>query len=101
MLANEYLDKSVQKGGIPGVSGCKEHTAVLTQLIREAKEDKGNVSVLWLDLTNACGSLTHKVIQEMLRSYHVPVKLQSVIADYYTDFHTQAVALNGRGWRRA
>ena len=27
-LANRYIDTSIQKGGIPGVSGCLEHTAL-------------------------------------------------------------------------
>lgn len=26
MLDNNYIDNSVQKGGVPGVSGCLEHT---------------------------------------------------------------------------
>ena len=29
-------------GGISGLRGCLEHTAVVTQLIREAKENMGN-----------------------------------------------------------
>lgn len=40
LLANTYIDSSVQKGGIPGVPGCLEHTGVVTQLIREAREGK-------------------------------------------------------------
>ena len=35
-LANKYIDTSIQKGGVPAVSGCMEHTAILSQLIREA-----------------------------------------------------------------
>ncbi|TWW66769.1 hypothetical protein D4764_20G0008010 [Takifugu flavidus] len=30
---NNYIDTSVQKGGIPGVPGCLEHNGVVTQLI--------------------------------------------------------------------
>ena len=45
VLANEYIDTSIQKGGIPGMSGCLEHTAVLSQLIREAKKEKKNLVV--------------------------------------------------------
>ena len=40
MLSNDYIDITAQKGGIPGVSGCIEHTSVLTQIIKEAKENK-------------------------------------------------------------
>lgn len=56
LLKNKYIDSSVQKGGIPGVPGCLEHSGVVTQLIREAREGKGDLAVLWLDLANASGS---------------------------------------------
>ena len=40
VLTNKYMDTSIQKGGIPATSGCLENTAVLSQLIREAKTEK-------------------------------------------------------------
>lgn len=40
LLTNNYIDTSVQKGGIAGVPGCLEHTGVVTQLIREARETR-------------------------------------------------------------
>ena len=54
-LKNKCIDVSVQKGGIPGFSGCLEHISLLTQLLREAQENKGDLAVLWLDLANAYG----------------------------------------------
>lgn len=33
LLKNTYIDTSVQKGGVPGIPGCIEHTGVVTQLI--------------------------------------------------------------------
>lgn len=50
---NNYMDMSVQKGWISGVPGCLEHTEVVTQLIQEARESKGDFTGLWLDLANA------------------------------------------------
>lgn len=38
LLRNSYIDTPVQKGDVPGVPGCIEHTGVVTQLIREAKQ---------------------------------------------------------------
>lgn len=43
---NRFIDTSVQKGGITGMPGCLEHTGVVTQMIRVARENKGNLSVL-------------------------------------------------------
>ena len=37
---------------MPGSPG---HTGVVTKLIRDARENRGNMSVLWLDLVNSYG----------------------------------------------
>ncbi|GAA6088617.1 uncharacterized protein LOC109140547 [Tachysurus ichikawai] len=85
-LENGYIDTSVQEGGIPGVPGCLEHTGVVTQLLREAKENRGDLVVLWLDLANAYGSMPHKLVQEALERHHVSVIMRNLIQDYYSDF---------------
>ncbi|KAJ3601767.1 hypothetical protein NHX12_032733 [Muraenolepis orangiensis] len=86
LAENTYIDTSVQKGGISGMPGYLEHTGVVTQLIREAKENKGNLSVLWLDLENAFGSIPHKLVQFTLTKHHVPSRCRDLIADYYSNF---------------
>ncbi len=63
-LKNGYIDTSVQKGGIPGIPGCLEHTSMVTQLPREARENKGDLVVLWLDLATAYGSMPHRLVLE-------------------------------------
>ena len=83
MLANQYNDLSVQKGGVPGVSGCIEHIAVVTQTLKEAKVNKGDIAVLWLDLANAHGSIPHKLVDLTLERYHVPDKYCKIIDDYF------------------
>ena len=71
---NTYIDTSVQKGGVSGIPGCLEHNRVVTQLIREARETKGNLPVLWLDLENAFGSIPQKLVHLTLTKHHVPSK---------------------------
>ena len=83
---NTYIDTSVQKGGVSGIPGCLQHSGVVTQLIRETRENKGNLSVLWLDLANAFRSIPHKLVQLTLTKHHVPSKCRDLIADYYTNF---------------
>ena len=36
----------LQKGGIPDMPGCIEHTGVVSQLLKDAKKDKGDMVVL-------------------------------------------------------
>ena len=80
-----YIDPAIQKGGIPGVSGCLEHTSILSQLIREAKAEKKNLVVTWLDIANAYGSIPHDVIMKALRRAHVPENTRQLIESYYSD----------------
>ena len=87
LLKNNYIDTSVQKGGIPGMPGCIEHTGVLSQLIRDARKSKGDLAVVWLDLANAYGSIPHKLVEEALRLHYVPNNIRDLIMDYYNQFH--------------
>lgn len=87
MTDNTYIDSSVQKGGIPGFSGCVEHTSALTQLLHEARINHKNLTVVWLDLANAYGSIPHQLIQEALKHYHVPEHARSLIRSYYSNIH--------------
>ena len=36
---------SVQKGVVQGIPGCMEHTGVISQLLKEAKTNKGNLAL--------------------------------------------------------
>ena len=84
-LANKYIDTSIQKGGVPGISGCMEHTAILSQLIREAKAEKKGLVVVWLDIANAYGSIPHSLIQLALRRAHVPEEICKLVETYYAN----------------
>lgn len=86
LLRNKYIDTSVQKGGVPKMPGCIEHTGVVTQLLREAREGKGDLAVLWLDLANAYGSIPHRLVETSLDRHHVPDKIKNLILDYYNSF---------------
>lgn len=101
MLANDYIDISVQKGGVPGVSGCVEHTGALTQIIREARDNKGDLAVLWLDLANAYGSIPHQLVQLTLQRYHVPERTRTLLQDYFDRFRMRfTVGSYTTAWQR-
>ena len=81
---NKYIDPSIQKGGLPEISGCLEHTSVLSQLIREAKTEKKDLVITWLDIANAYGSIPHNLIQTALKRAHVPEEICNLVHDYYS-----------------
>ncbi|KAK3720950.1 hypothetical protein RRG08_047516 [Elysia crispata] len=86
LTENGYINTSVQKGGIPGVSGCLEHATMIWEAIQRAKSEKLNLDVIWLDLANAYGSVPHQMIQLALRMYHVPEDIQVMLDDYFSGF---------------
>lgn len=47
---NKYVDTYIQKAGIPGFSGCLEHTSMIWHQIQAAKKDKQDLHVTFLDL---------------------------------------------------
>ncbi|KAK7906627.1 hypothetical protein WMY93_015239 [Mugilogobius chulae] len=82
IVDNGYVNTSIQKGGIPGFEGCLEHTGVLSQMIYEAKQKKGDLTVVWLDLANAFGTIPHDVIRTALEHYHIPGLFKTMISTY-------------------
>jgi len=82
LTANKYINTSVQKGGVPGFSGCVEHTSAITRLIREAKAGKKGLTVVWLDLANAYGFIPHQQIYTAIQHYHVPNHVQKISSSY-------------------
>lgn len=69
LLKNTYIDTSVQKGEVPEVPGCIEHTGVVTQLIWEAQESRGDLCStvagprqrLWINSTQAGGIVPEQI----------------------------------------
>ena len=86
-IENGYIDPSIQKGGIPGFSGCVEHTSAVSQLVREAKRNRSDLTVVWLDLANAYGSIPHSLIKAALHHFHVPDRFIELLESYLDGMH--------------
>ncbi|KAJ8278107.1 hypothetical protein GJAV_G00083890 [Gymnothorax javanicus] len=87
LLANNYIDTSCQKAGVPGFPGCVEHSAMIWEQIQTAKQGKADLHVVWLDLTNAYGSVPLQLIHFALDFFHIPSCIQSLVAGYFDNFH--------------
>ena len=83
MKVNGYYDLGIQKGFINDMAGCAEHTTMLSELLRNAKQTNRQITVCWTDLENAFGSLRHDLIQFALDWYHFPIEFRSFVYDYY------------------
>lgn len=87
LQANNYIDTSCQKAGIPGFLGCVEHSAMIWEQIQTAKWGKSDLHVVWLDLANSYGSVPNQLIQLHLNFFHIPPCIRSLVAAYFNNFH--------------
>jgi hypothetical protein len=46
LTSNKYINTSIQKGGVPRFSSFVKHTSAISQLIREPKTGKKNLTVV-------------------------------------------------------
>ena len=81
---NGYINQRIQKGATPGCPGALEHVASLFTMVSDARKDKKTLHVVFCDISNAFGSVPHRVIFEALRRYHVPQKVCSLLEQYYS-----------------
>ena len=64
------MDTTIQKAFVHGIPGCTEHQFKPATAIQEARKKHRSLTICWLDLANAYGSVHHQLIQFTLRHYH-------------------------------
>ena len=94
MVNNNFIDRTVQKAFMSGVSGCIEHNQMLWEALKAAFQQRLSICVTWLDLRNAYGSVRHNLIQFALQYYHFPPMIAQLIFAYY-DGLVATVSANG------
>ena len=83
MIANKYLNTTMQKAFVVEMSGCTEHQIKLFSIIEEARKKHKSLAVCWLDLANAYGSVHHDHIRFSLEHYHAPSRMVAAVANLY------------------
>ena len=83
LVQNFYIPRKIQKGFLSGIAGCVEHSFMLLEAMKEARDEQRQIVVSWIDLANAYGSVRHNLIQFAMEWYHVPKRIQKLIFNYY------------------
>lgn len=86
-LNNDRISKC-QKGFMES-EGCLEHNFVLHSLIEDARRSGRKITIAWLDLTNAFGSLPHKFILFALGKLGMGDFSIRCVADMYSGCYTK------------
>lgn len=53
---------------------------------------QGDLAVLWLDLTNAYGTIPHNLVETTLKTYHVLVRFQKLLQCHFDNFKMRFIA---------
>ena len=83
MLRNSFFDKRLQKGFLPDVAGCLEHSSLLSDALRDARAHQRSICISWLDLKNAFGKVRHSLIIFALQYYGFPEHFIQLVRSYY------------------
>ena len=84
IINNAYINTSIQKAGVPGFPGCIEHTTMLWDRIKTAKNNKTTeLHVIWLDLENAYGSVRNQLLEKAMEFFWIPKDIKNLISMYF------------------
>ena len=56
----------------------------LLHTLKNAQSQQKSVSICWIDLANAYGSVSHPLILRALQHYHAPPQYQQIVKNFYT-----------------
>ncbi len=84
---NNYVDKTIQKGGISGVTnGIIEQIYKVKETIKNANKFHKSACVMFMDISNAYGNLSVDKLAIILKKYHIPDVFIDYIQAYYSNF---------------
>ena len=75
LIQNGIIDMSTQKGFLSGVNGMFEHVCTINTILDNAKTYNLPLAMTFIDLKNAFGSVSHKLIQDLLHYVKVPIEI--------------------------
>ncbi|HMK58473.1 MAG TPA: reverse transcriptase domain-containing protein, partial [Nitrososphaeraceae archaeon] len=83
LTSNRLVDESIQKGFWPKSNGVTDHTSILSHIIHDAKRHHRSVVITLLDLKNAFGEISHKLIKKSLQYHNIPPAVIDLISNIY------------------
>ena len=87
LIVNKYMDTTIQKGGVSGQSfAIFEQFYKIKNVLKHANKNKKSCCMMFLDITNAYGSLHLPTLQKVLSLYSVDKKFNDYVKQFYENF---------------
>lgn len=85
--ANNYIDTTIQKGVMPGTKfGIPEHIYKVKSILKQSYNTRQPAYILFIDITNAFGSINRELLYDIMKKYHVPQEFIDYILEFYKSF---------------
>lgn len=84
---NNLLDFNIQKGCIPGISNpLTQQIMKVKTSINDAKSNNKPIAILFVDISDAFGSIDRKALEFILNYYKIGQNCINYIMNYYNNF---------------
>ena len=98
---NKFINNSIQKGCMEKIPGCWEHLSMVWHALKEERAQKSNLAVIWLDISNAYGSIPRKLIVFALHRYGFSPQWIRLIETYYKGIFSKSFSQSATSsWHR-
>ena len=96
LIFNDMVDKFLQKGFQSGINGCIEHVFAMQSMIINAMDHSLPLSLSFIDLKNAFGSISHNYISDIIKL----IKLLTQFTSYLTNLYSSISAhISTKDWK--
>ena len=82
---NEIINRELQKGNYRSFSGVQESILLAKEVIKKARDQKRPLSMLFLDIKNAYGSIKKDVIMYAIKHYQMPKDFINYVNVFYSE----------------
>lgn len=86
-IDSEIIDQDIQKGFLKGINGVIEHTFSMSAILEHARSNGLPVSITFIDLRNAFGSIAHNLIYDTLELLKIPLQIRKYIKNAYSQLN--------------
>lgn len=82
---NDIVNRHLQKGNYRSFSGVQENVRIVKELITDANKNEKALSMLFLDIKNAYGTIKQEVIMHALEQYNFPFQFVDYVKRFYNN----------------
>ena len=94
VVENNYVETNIQKGFWSNIPGTNEHTELLTNILKDAKNKQRKLVVTLSDLKNGFGDVHHNLIKTVLKYHHISPRIINLKNSLYSDYFISITTKN-------